>query len=446
MRSLGLWLLQADVDFVLPPVAAFCFSDCTGMTSMNMMKVESANKVSTGGPLAGIIVIDFSRMLSGPYCTQALGDFGATVIKVESPEGDDVRRYTPPAVSGESAYYLSTNRNKKSIVLDLKNENGRKTAHELIRKADVLVENFSNGVTERLQIDYKTARSLNENLVYCSISGFGRDTPSEIARAGYDAMFQASSGFMSMTGEKDRNPMRVPVPVMDLGTGITATNAVLAGLLARPKVGGQFIEIAMIDVAVSLLSFYAMAHLVDGSEMQRMGNRAPIITPSNAFPVKDGLIFITCGNNRLFRALCVAVGQPGIADMPEFLDNTARRENHEKLQKLLEASFKDGTQAEWVDKLLAHGVPVAPVRTVKEALQSDDVRQRNLIEMIPHSPGGTIPNIRSPYLMSGSPLPDAVGAPTLGEHTRSVLRDLLDINDHGFEELTQSGCFGNVKA
>ena len=412
---------------------------------MNMMKVDSATKVATGGPLAGITVIDFSRMLSGPFCTQTLGDFGATVIKVESPEGDDVRRYTPPAVSGESAYYLSTNRNKKSIVLDLKNDSGRKMAQELIRKADALVENFSNGVTERLKIDYKTARSLNENLVYCSISGFGRDIPSEIARAGYDAMFQASSGFMSMTGEKDRNPMRVPVPVMDLSTGITATNAVLAGLLARPKVGGQFIEIAMIDVAVSLLSFYAMAHLVDGSEMQRMGNRAPIITPSDAFQVKDGLIFITCGNNKLFRALCTAIGQPEIADMPEFVDNTARRDNHELLRKTLGASFMEGTQAEWVDKLLAHRVPVAPVLTVKEALKSDDVVQRKLVEMIPHSPGGTIPNIRSPYLMSGSPLPPAVGAPTLGEHTRSVLRDLLNIDDRGVEELARDGCFGNAK-
>jgi len=410
---------------------------------MNMMKVDGANKVVTGGPLAGVTIIDFSRMLSGPFCTQALGDFGATVIKVESPEGDDVRRYTPPAVSGESAYYLSTNRNKKSIVLDLKNESGRKMAQELIRRADALVENFSNGVTERLQIDYKTARSLNENLVYCSISGFGRDTPS--ARAGYDAMFQASSGFMSMTGEKDGNPMRVPVPVMDLSTGITATNAVLAGLLARPKVGGQFIEVAMIDVAVSLLSFYAMAHLVDGSEMQRMGNRAPIITPSDAFHVKDGMIFITCGNNKLFRALCAAVGHPELADRPEFLDNTARRENHELLRKTLEARFKEGTQAEWVEKLLAHRVPAAPVRTVKEALTSDDVIQRKLVEMIPHSPGGTIPNIRSPYLMSGSPLPPAVGAPLLGEHTRSVLRDLLNFDDRGVEDLARDGCFGNAK-
>jgi formyl-CoA transferase len=410
-----------------------------------MMKVDGANKMTTGGPLAGTTVIDFSRMLSGPFCTQSLGDLGATVIKVESPEGDDVRRYTPPAVSGESAYYLSTNRNKKSIVLDLKNESGRKMAHELIRKADVLVENFSNGVTERLQIDYRTARSLNENLVYCSISGFGRDIPSEIARAGYDAMFQASSGFMSMTGEKDRDPMRVPVPVMDLSTGITATNAVLAGLLARPKVGGQFIEIAMIDVAISLLSFYAMAHLVDGSQMERMGNRAPIITPSDAFQVKDGLIFITCGNDKLFRALCTAVGKPELADMPEFADNTARRANHTRLRTVLEARFKEGSQAEWLEKLLAHRVPAAPVRTVKEALKSDDVIQRKLVEMIPHSPGGTVPNIRSPYLMSGSPLPPAVGAPTLGEHTRSVLRDLLDIDDRGVEELARGGCFGNAR-
>lgn len=218
-----------------------------------------------GAPTAleGLVVVDFTRMLSGPYSTQQLADYGAEIIKVEVPEtGDDSRHYTTTALAGECAFYLATNRNKKSITLDLKSEAGREVALELIRKADILMENFSNGVMERFGLDYETVAAENPRLIYCSISGYGRDDPSEVARRSYDAMAQAASGLMSMTGERDRLPMRTQVPIMDTATAMIATSTVLAAVVARERLGrGQFVEVALIDVAFASLTMYGMAYL-----------------------------------------------------------------------------------------------------------------------------------------------------------------------------------------
>lgn len=393
--------------------------------------------------LDGITVLDFTRMLSGPYCTQTLGDFGATVIKIESPDGDDVRRYQPPAAANEGAYYLSTNRNKHSIILDLKNEHGRGVAKKLIAKSDILVENFSNGVMDRLGLGYDTASAINERIIYCSISGYGRDDPSPFARTGYDAMFQAGSGFMSVVGERERNPMRVPIPVMDLGAGIGAVNAILAALFARQTVGGQHIDVAMFDYAVSLLSFYGMAYLVGGQEAERMGNRAPIITPSDAFPTKDGLVFITCGNDKLFKALATGIGRADLADDPDFVSNFTRCQNHARLREELSKALATNTQMHWVEHLSSLGVPIAPVRSIPQALNSLDVQNRELIENIPHPTAGTVPNIRSPYRLSKTPPVPAVAPPLLGQHTTSVLSDVLGLSPADIEELQAGGCFGS---
>ena len=391
--------------------------------------------------LDGITVLDFTRMLSGPYCTQTLGDFGATVIKIESPDGDDVRRYTPPAAAGEGAYYLSTNRNKQSITLDLKNEQGREIAKKLIAKSDILVENFSNGVMERLGLGYDVAHQLNDKIIYCSISGYGRDDPTPFSRTGYDAMFQAGSGFMSVVGERDRDPMRVPIPVMDLGAGIAAVNAILAALFARPSVGGQHIDIAMFDYAVSLLSFYGMAYLVGGVEAERMGNRAPIITPSDAYPTKDGLVFITCGNDKLFKALVTGLGRSDIAEDPAFASNQTRCLNHAKLREELSKALATNTQSYWVEKLSSQGVPIAPVRSIPQALNCLDVQRRELIENIPHPKAGMVPNIRSPYRLSKTPPVPAAAPPTLGLHTQSVLGEMLGLSANDIQKLETEGCF-----
>ena len=292
-----------------------------------------------GAPLAleGMRVIDFTRMLAGPYATQQLADFGAEVIKIETPvKGDDARHYTTTALAGECAFYLSTNRNKKSLTLDLKTEAGREVARKLIAGADVVVENFTNGVMERFGLDYASVSAGNPRLIYCSISGFGRDEVAEVSRRSYDAMAQAASGFMSLTGEPGGMPMRTTVPIMDTATAMTATSAVLAAVVARERLGrGQHLEVALIDVAMACLTMYGMAYLVSGEEMQRNGNRAPQTAPSDAYATSTGPIFLTCGNDALFRRLADAIGQPELAHDPQFLTNPLRVRNNGRLTDIL---------------------------------------------------------------------------------------------------------------
>ena len=256
--------------------------------------------------LDGIRVVDFTRMLAGPYCTQQLVDLGAEVIKIEAPgTGDDARNYTATELDGESALYLSTNRNKKSIVLDLKCESGAVIARDIIAKSDVLVENFSTGIMQRFGLDYEAVRAINPKIIYCAISGYGLDDDAETPRRGYDAMFQASSGFMSLTGPAD-NPYRTTVPIADIASGMFAASAVLGALIARDRTGeGQFIEVALFDAAANLLTLYGMSYLISGEDTPRYGNRSAQTAPSDVYQASDGPIFITCGNQRLFRRLCV---------------------------------------------------------------------------------------------------------------------------------------------
>ena len=297
-----------------------------------------------GAPLAleGLRIIDFTRMLAGPYSTQQLADFGADVIKVETPlTGDDSRHYTTTSLAGECAFYLSTNRNKKSITLGLKTDAGREVALALIAGADIVMENFTNGVMERFGLDYPTVSANHPRLIYCSISGYGRDEASAISRRSYDAMAQAASGFMSLTGEPDRLPMRTTVPMMDTATAMTTTSAVLAAVVARERLGrGQYVEVALIDVAIACLTMYGMAYLVSGEEMVRNANRAPQTAPSDAYATADGPIFLTCGNDRSFRRLAIdALEMPGLADDPAFASNADRVRNNVRLTDVLSKVF-----------------------------------------------------------------------------------------------------------
>ncbi len=402
-----------------------------------------------GAPLAleGLRVVDFTRMLSGPYSSQQLADYGAQIIKIEVPDGgDDSRNYTTTMLAGECAFFLSTNRNKKSITLDLKTEAGREVARKLILGADIVMENFTNGVMERFGLDYASVASDNPRLIYCSISGFGRDDPSPVARRSYDAMAQAGSGLMSLNGDPDRLPIRNQVPILDAATAMIATSAILAAVVARERLGcGQQLEVALIDVAMSSLTMYGMAYLVSGDDMPRSGNRAPQTAPSDAYATADGPIFITCGNERLFKRLVVdALEMPDLATDPEFATNSDRVRNVKRLTAILSAAFAQRPRAYWLERLAAVGVPVSPVLTVREAYASDDVRRREIVSEIPHPTAGTVPNVRPPVIMSHTPVADPVAPPLLGQHTESILKDVLSLSQTQIDEFAAKGAFGKT--
>jgi len=403
--------------------------------------------VGAPSALDGIKVIDFTQMLSGPYSTQQLADYGADVVKIEQPvRGDDSRHYTTTALAGECAFFLSTNRNKRSIVLDLKSDGGREVALRLVENADVVIENFSNGVMERLGLGWDTLSELNARLIFCAVSGFGRDQPAAVARRSYDAMAQAGSGLLSLTGEPDRLPMRTTVPIMDTMTAMTATATIMAALIARERLGrGQRIEVCLHDVAIASLTMYGMAYLVSGEEFVRSGNRAPQTAPSDMYAAKDGAFFLTCGNNRLFERLCRdGLGMPELVDDPDFTSNDRRVRNVERLTGILQGAFATDTRDNWVRRLSACGVPVSPVLTIGEAMASDDVIRRKNVSQISHPRAGVVPNVRAPFSMSLTPAVDPVAPPLLGQHTTEILTE-MGYSPDDIANLGRAGAFGSVE-
>ena len=391
--------------------------------------------------LGGLRVADFSRMMAGPWCSLALADLGAEVIKIESLEGDDSRFYQPRVGGNESAFYLSTNRNKQSLALDLKHPGGLRAAREIIARSDIVLENFSTGVMQRLGLDYASVSVGNPRLIYCSVTGYGGDDPAPVARRGYDAMFQAETGFMSMTGEPEGPPMRTAIPVMDMGSAMVATNAILAAIVARERLGvGQHIDLALFDVGLGLLSMFGMAWLVGGEEPVREGNRSSQTAPSDLYQTADAPIFITCGNDRVFRRLATeALRRPDLPDDPDFASNLQRIRNRAKLTEVMRAIFATATQAEWIARLTAAGVPVAPVRRMSEAYRSPDAVRRDLVSAIPHPTLGRVANVRPPYRMSVTPVVDPVAAPLLGQHTEAVLSAVLGWNADEIAALRDAG-------
>lgn len=394
--------------------------------------------------LDGLRVVDFTQMLSGPYSTQQLADYGAEVIKIETPvRGDDSRHYTTTELAGECAFFLSINRGKRSITLDLKSPAGREVALRLIAGADVLVENFSNGVMDRLGLGYEAASELNPMLIYCSVSGYGRDEASVPARRSYDAMAQSGSGLLSLTGEHDRPPMRTTVPIVDLVTAMTATSTILAAVIARERLRtGQYVEVCLHDVAVASLTMYGMAYLVSGTDMARSGNRAPQTAPSDMYAAKDGQIFLTCGNNSLFSRLCRdGINRPELLADPDFASNDSRVANVDRLTQILSAAFSREPRDYWVGRLSRAGVPVSPVLTIGEAMASADVRRRHMLGEVPHPKAGTVPNIRAPFSMSVTPAVDPVAPPLLGQHTADILAS-LGYGEDEVTDLVRRGAFG----
>ena len=377
--------------------------------------------------LHGIRILDLSRVLAGPWCTMALGDLGADVIKIENPRGgDDTRGWGPTFVEGESAYYLCTNRNKRSVAVDLGSSDGQRTIRELALHCDVVVENFKAGALQRYGLDYEALCRVKPDLIYCSISGYGRQSPLA-DRAGYDYVVQAEGGLMSVTGEPDGAPMKVGVAVADLFTGMYAVQAILAALLARRNDGqGQHIDLALFDCQLAMLANVAGAALVSGQEPQRFGNAHASVVPYQVLATRDAEIVLAVGNDRQFKLLCDQVlERPDIAADSRYATNRSRLEHRDSLIPLLEQVLRTRDAADWQRRLASTGIPTGTVRSVGAALHSPEAQARAMVTTVQHPRIGALPLVASPVRMSGTPVVAPRPPPMLGEHTTEVLRELL---------------------
>src|ERR1700692_3558226 len=395
--------------------------------------------------LDGLLVVDSPRVVAGPACTQTLADFGAEVIKIENPDGgDDTRSYEHADLAGESAAFVSLNRNKRGIALDLTKPEARDVALELIARADVVVENFSAGVMKKYGLDYASVASTNPRRVYCSISAYGRQGPFA-SRPGFDPITQAESGFMSLNGFPDGPPVRTGPPAIDMVTGISACNAIMMALFARDRLGrGQQGEGGLFDIALAMTQFYGVAYLMTGGNPSRQGN-SPNGSPSvGVYDASDAPFYIACANDRLYRRLVIEVlGRPDLAS-GEFGDRRSRTANKEKLRAILTGIFVQDLRENWVAKMKSANIPVGYLRTVEEAFNSPELRERHRVSQIPHPAAGSAPNIESALHLSLTPVVDPVAAPLLGEHTKEVLHRQLGYDETRMAALAEAGVFGMV--
>ena len=377
------------------------------------------------GALNGFRVLDLSRILSGPYCTMVLADFGAEVIKVERPDsGDDTRQWGPPFLDGESAYYLSINRNKRSITVDLGQAAGREIIYALVRTSDVAVENFRPGTADRIGVGYERLRQENPRLVYCSISGFGQDGPYR-DRPGYDALAQAMSGMMAITGEPGGPPTKHGMSIADIGAGMWAALAIVAALLARERTGeGQFIDISLLDAQLSWLSYAAGAFFATGEDPARYGSAHPSIVPYQPFATADGHLMLAVGNDRLWQRFCDVVGQPELATRPGYATSAERVVNRDTVIALVAAIMRERSTAAWMDVLGAAGIPAGPINSVGQALTDAHVLAREMVVALPHPTVGSVSTIGNPARFSGTPVEIRSAPPLLGQHTDDILRSL----------------------
>lgn len=374
--------------------------------------------------LTGIRVLDLSRVLAGPSCTQTLADLGAEVWKIENPvAGDDTRGWMPPELDGESTYFMCCNRSKKSVAVDLKSPEGQQTLRRLAAKADVLVENFRSGALAAFGLDPVTLAKLNPRLIYCSVSGYGRSGP-RADEGGYDFTIQAESGLMAITGQPDGEPMKLGVAISDLVTGMNAVQAILAAIIARERTGrGQHLDVALFDSAVALLANVASGYLQTGRQSPRYGNAHATVVPYQLFGTADGTLALACGNDGQFRALCKDVlGLPDLPDDPRYTRNRERVNNRDALIPILEAAFQTRDTADWLTDLKAAKVPGGKVRTVSEVFTSPDVIERGMITEVPDAQHGTLRLVQSPLRFSDTPVRAPVAPPRLGEHTDEILR------------------------
>jgi crotonobetainyl-CoA:carnitine CoA-transferase CaiB-like acyl-CoA transferase len=374
-------------------------------------------------PLSGIKVLELARILAGPWCGQTLADLGADVIKVESPEGDDTRKWGPPYIEkdGEqsAAYFHAANRGKRSVIADFTKEEGRELVIRLAKQADVLIENFKLGGLKKYGLDYETLKAINPRLIYCSVTGFGQDGP-YAPRAGYDFMIQGMGGIMDLTGEPDREPQKIGVAFADIFTGLYSVIGIQAALIAREKTGdGQHIDMSLFDCMTGVLANQAMNFLASGKVPKRLGNAHPNIAPYQTFPVSDGHLIVACGNDGQFARLVTLLGLPALADNEDFKTNASRVRNRERLSEVMEAKTKGWTRDDLLAALEKEGVPAGPINSVADVFDDPQFQFRQM----KIDPEG-VPGIRTPIRFSDSNLELSRGAPKLGAHSAEVLSEL----------------------
>ena len=396
-------------------------------------------------PLEGIRIVDFTHFIAGPLATTILADMGADVVKVEAPgKGDDFRQYPPFNEDlGSGPPFIWTNRNKRSISLDLKSPGGQKLALQLIAKADVVVENFSTGVMDRLGLGYEVCKKGNPKLIYCSVSAYGREG-AFADRGGFDPLAQAESGYISMNGYPDREGVRSLSPVMDISTAMMTSNALLGALLARDRCGtGQYVEVALFDTAVMMTGYAPLQHL-SGRDPIRTANTSPDTCPSGQLYASDRGFMINCGNNQMFQRLMTqVVDLPEAATEPRFSTNKNRLACREEIFALLQAEFSKRPWDYWKGKLREAGVPSGEIRTVGEAIRSPEALERKVVTRVRHPKLGWVPNVALPIRYSETPIKDPEFTPHVGEHTEAVLADWLLYDESQLAAVIQSGACGS---
>jgi len=390
--------------------------------------------------LGGLRVIDFSHFVAGPLCTMMLGDLGADIIKIEnSAHGDDMRE-NDPQIGGIGGPFFWGNRNKRSVALNLRIAEAQAAALELIAQADVVVENFSAGVMEKFGLGYESLSKMNPRLVYCAVSAAGRQGILA-GRLGFDPIAQAESGFMSINGHPNGPAVIAGTPFIDITSGMMACNAILAALYERERSGeGQYVEVAMLDQAILMLSFKATNYLITGIEPKRIGNSSAASAPVGVYRTRDGgSIYLACASDRTFKRLADALGRADLAADHRFARASERLANRAALDVILSETFEQEKRDAMMEKLRATGVPAAPVLSVAEALSGPDVGARGLLTSIPHPTAGAVPNIASPIRMSRTPVVDPIAAPPLGYHTDEVLRDILGYDQDHIAAMRRNG-------
>ncbi|MCA0240036.1 MAG: CoA transferase [Proteobacteria bacterium] len=397
--------------------------------------------------LAGIRVIDFTHFIAGPLATSLLADMGAEVIKIEPPARGDELRYYPPVpaeLPAQGAPFFWANRGKRSLALDLKKPEGIAIARELIAGADVVIENFSTGVMDRLGLGYEVCRGLNPKIVFCAISAYGREGP-YADRLGFDPIAQAESGFVAMNGYPDRQGVRASAAVMDISTAMMVGNAVLGALFARERQGiGQYLEVGLFDTALMMTGWASMQHLMTGFQHQRHGNTSTETCPSGVFQAADGAFYINCGNDRIFNRLALQVlERPDLANDPVLADRNGRLARQDELFRTLDAIFATQPWRYWQERMRAAQIPCGEVRSVGAALRSPEARAREMVSWIPHPAVGQVPHLRSPIRYARTPLADPTPAPTIGQHSEELLREVLGYDDARIAALAASGVFGD---
>ncbi|MFC6631876.1 CaiB/BaiF CoA transferase family protein [Microbulbifer taiwanensis] len=403
------------------------------------------------GPLAHLKVLDLSRILAGPWASQVFADFGAEVIKIERPErGDDTRHWGPPYLkdaqgddTADAAYYLSANRGKKSVTVDITSEAGQRVIRELAERCDILLENYKVGGLKKYGLDYDAIKAINPGIIYCSITGFGQTGPYS-NRAGYDAMIQGMGGLMSITGvpegQPGAGPQKVGVAVADLMTGMYAVSAVLAAVIHRDRTGqGQQIDLALLDTQVAWLANQAQNYLTSGVSPGRQGTAHPNIVPYQAVPSEDGYFMLAVGNDDQFKRFCDIAGIGDIAGDPAYATNAARVVAREQLVPLIEEATRKRDSAWWLEKLSDAHVPCGPINTLEQVFADEQVQARGMVLEQSHSQAGVVKTVRNPVIFSETSLEYEQGPPQLGQHTEQVLRELLGKSEAEVAKLKQSG-------